>query len=221
MPARLDEINSILNHLFLLFKVFNSLAQRDPIFDNGKRKSPALLILLLILIGASLAYLYHLTHDGDENIAPANQVKALEHIETIIKAVQKWKKNDYDANGKNDYPLKHLNQLVHTSFINGSKLELIDQSLGDADLRNFEPIALDGYFFTLTCPLLDWPTEALVPRIAVLAVPQIPGETGICSFYIDPDGQGYYCPYDLKEKVPPWPSSKLIREEIWKKLPDM
>lgn len=193
-----------------------STRSKDPIF-RSKRKSPWKLrfLFLFVLILLPLLYLKYRPLD-----IPQQHQSALKHVSTILRALEVWKKNDYDANSRFDYPLCRLRSLYETQLINGKKIALIPKSLSLADLREKKPIAYQGYYFTLTSSSLPWPKEGTGSQIAVLATPEKIGITGTCSFYINTSGEAYYTSFKLEEKAPKWPSYQLLQLGIWKALPD-
>ena len=191
----------------------------DNIFERKKEGGGPFFFLLLLLIAGALYYLFDLARQDPRNQAAENQQKALEHIGTLRGALESWKKNDYDANGKLDYPLLAFTKLVKTKFINGERLELLPTSLAVSDLRLKDPVSCDGYYFSFTSPFAEWPQEKMVSRVDIIAVPAQAGITGICSFYVSTTGEGYFSEYKQKERVPQWPGTKVRREKIWKVIP--
>lgn len=184
----------------------------ESIFEK-KRPSLWPYWLLLLLFGVGYGYF---SQDNSAKVISQNQIKAQLHIREILEALRKWQSNDYDANGRADYPLAELNKLVQTRFINGERLELIRAELANADFRNSKPEPLDGYYFTLTHWEKTWPSTAMVSECQILAVPAELGKSGSCSFYVNTAGQAYYCNFKLKDRVPSWPDQRQLDAGVWK-----
>lgn len=144
-----------------------------------------------------------------------NQELALEHIDEILGALRKWKRWDYDANGRNDFPLCDLKKLVDTRFVNGEKLELISERLAKSDLRYSPPVEIDGYYFTLTHWEKSWPSSGMVKECQILAIPAVLGKTGSCSFYVNTENQAYFSNFKLDKKVPKWPDQRQLDAGVW------
>ena len=145
-------------------------------------------------------------------------MKAQEHIRKLFIALIKWNLYDYDANGRKDFPLIDLAKLIETKFVNGEKLELIDQALADSDLRQKHPVPINGYYFTLTHREKTWPSSGMVKELQILAKPAHMGNTGSCWFYMNTLGQAYYSNFDLNHNVPRWPNHRQLDAEIWQKF---
>lgn len=191
------------------------LTSGDPIFKKKKRSWWPILLLAPVLF----YYVHHFTKDDPSEVIAYNQKQAQQHIREIMVALKKWHRNDYDANGRPDYPLLDLRKLVEKRFINGEKFELISSELANADLRLDQALPLDGYYFTLTHWEKKWPATGMAKEVQILAIPAKLGVTGSCWFYVNTEGQAYYSNFSLKQKVPRWPDARQLEAGVWKELP--
>lgn len=191
------------------------LTSGDPIFRKKKRSWWPFWLLVPVL----MYYVHHFTKVDPSEIIASNQKQAQKHLQEILVALGKWHRNDYDANGRDDYPLLTLNELVEKRFINGEKFELISSALAKSDFRLDQPEPIDGYFFTLTHWEKKWPSTGMVKEVQVLAIPAELGVTGSCWFYVNTQKEAYYSNFSLTKKVPPWPDARQLEAGVWKKLP--
>lgn len=191
------------------------LTSGDPIFKKKKRSWWPVWLLVPVLA----YYLHHFTREDPSEVIAFNQKQAQKHMKEILVALKKWHRNDYDANGRADYPLLNLSELVEKRFINGEKFELISEELARADLRSSEAIPMDGYYFTLTHWEKQWPATGMVKEVQILAIPAELGITGSCWFYINTEGQAYYSNFSLRKQVPRWPDARQLEAGVWKELP--
>lgn len=192
----------------------NLLGSSDPIFKKKKR----LIWPYFILVGLAFYLGKLLTEEDPQALIIHNQTQAQKHIDDILVALAKWKRWDYDANGRTDFPLCDLKKLVDTQFVNGERLELISNKLALADLRNPNAVPIDGYFFTLTHFDKAWPSSGMAQEVQVLAVPAELGKSGSCSFYINTSKEGFFTNYKLDKKVPKWPERRQVEAGIWQAL---
>ncbi len=188
----------------------------DPIFGGRKRRTSGWVWGLIFVIVVLLSWwAQHLGESGAERIRE-NQQRTIEHLKSLVEALDRWKKADYDANGKEDYPLGGLSLLRETRFVNGHSLDLISEELAKADLREQEPQPLDGYYYTLAHPAIPWPEEeSAVDMLQLLAIPAEMGRTGVCTFYLSTLGDCFISPYPQNEKIPPWPTQLMLDQGIW------
>jgi len=184
----------------------------DSIFGRRRRSGFSVYMILLAIISFSV---YLMMDERVENLITKNQQNVLGDMQLIRSALNRWKKGDYDANGKNDLPLCSLDRLYNTRLINGQPLHLIPERLVMADLRNKSRVASNGYFFTLTNPRHPWPEDGLVDEVMILAVPEKVDQTGCCTFYLHVDGQMYYTDLQLEDKIPVWPDAAALEAGIW------
>lgn len=190
----------------------------DPIFGKKSKGNGCGLVIILILLAGIVAW-YAFKPDRVDVISN-NQVKALEHTQSLLKALKRWRRGDYDGNGRRDLPLGELSRLRYTTLVNGREIRLISEALCQADLRLKSPQAHDGYLFTLVHLDKPWPAGGEVIHLGILARPEDPGRSGSCFFYVSTDGAAYYSDYLLSDLVPAWPSRRQLDAEIWKPLPE-
>jgi hypothetical protein len=163
---------------------------------------------------------YYVLKPDPQKVIQKNQAQAIEHLKQIGRALQRWRRSDYDANGRPDLPLGPLNILRESQLINGQPLNLIPKTICAADLRHPEPIPLDGYLFTLIHPDQSWPDSiGTVSELAILAKPALPGRTGSCTFYVNTQGEAFFSNCLLPDKVPKWPDARQLEAKIWEVLP--
>jgi hypothetical protein len=153
----------------------------------------------------------------DERIE-TNQTLALERVKELLKVYKRWKRNDYDGNGRKDLPLGPLRVLRETRLVNETTIGLVGEALVRADMREKAPKALNGYLFTVTHPDLEWPKEQMVVELSILARPKEPGVSGSCSFYVNTSGEAWYTNVALEQEVPPWPDRRSIDAGVWRSL---
>lgn len=188
-------------------------SSKDPIFGPTKKSvGVGWYLLWLTLVVGGLLYLKR--PDPREQILE-NHKLAVEHLQTILRALERWKRNDYDGNGRRDYPLAPLQVLHDTTLVNGRSIELIPEALGLADLRFDAPVPQDGYVFTLSHPDHEWPRQGSSDLVSIFAKPHDPGRSGSCSFYVDTAGVAWYTNVALTLKVPPWPDRRSIEAGVW------
>lgn len=152
---------------------------------------------------------------SSEEVIVENQHAALEAIATIQRALLKWQAADYDANGRKDFPMKPLQVLIDTEFVNGEKLKLIPKALAEADLRNESPKPFKGYYFTLISPYTKWPKTEMAKSIVIFAKPAEQGKSGSCTFLVEVNGKAWFSNYELKSKIPKWPDRKEFAAKLW------
>lgn len=188
----------------------------DPIFGKPKKSKGWFWWPLVVAIVVSIWLLWS-QPKPDERIE-ANQVQALERVQELLKVYAKWKRNDYDGNGRRDMPLAPLRVLRETKLVNGRSIDLIDEELAMADLRENVPMALEGYLFTVSHPDMKWPEEKMVFELAILAKPKEPGVSGSCSFFVNTSGEAWFTNVALDQDVPPWPDRRSIDAGVWSPL---
>jgi hypothetical protein len=201
-------------HILLIFKMARS---NDPIFGEKPKKN-GLGYFIILLLCALIGY-WFFGRPTHQSIIKTNQEKAVAHLLSIQKALAKWKRGDYDGNGRKDLPVGELSLLHDTTFVNGRQIKLISKELCLADLRVKTPIALDGYLFALVHLDKKWPAGGEVFQLGILARPEDPGRTGACFFYVHSDGiEAYFSAYLLSDYVPLWPTARQLEAGIWKPL---
>jgi hypothetical protein len=191
----------------------------DPIFGEKPKNNGCGWLLILILV-LGIAYWFWQKKDPNDVIR-SNHEKALDHVRSIRKALSRWRRGDYDGNGRQDLPLGELIRLRDTKLVNGRSIRLISEELCRADLRVKDPEPLDGYLFGLVHLDKAWPAGGEVISCAILARPVDPGRSGSCFFYVHTDGTAYYSDYLLSDLVPSYPDARQLRAEIWKPLPEV
>lgn len=183
-------------------------------FGKRRRFSGKLWWLTAAVITAAL--LFMTTRPPGRNVIEDNQEQARQGLAAIARALEQWKTGDYDANGRADYPLGPLENLEHTTFINGQSLDILDHELARADMRNSSPRPYHGYLFTLFTRDSAWPPAAgPVADLLLYATPVRPGKTGACTFMAELNGRAWYSNRELPDNKPHWPANKEFTAQIW------
>ena len=178
---------------------------------------PIFVVLIVVIV---IAYYFLNSEPNANEVIEENQKMALLNAKKILKAQERWKKNDYDANGKNDYILGPLKTLSNISFVNGNSISILDIKISNSDYRfKNNRIACDGYYFTVASTSKKWKLEGVeVNDFYIIAIPEKRGVTGSCIFLLNSQNKAYYCSAEYKKLMPTWPSSKELQLKIWKEL---
>ena len=190
---------------------------KDNIFKKKKGSRWPFFLIVLILCGSAF-FLIFPTISTKERIEK-NQKIAIQNCKKIFRALDKWKKNDYDANGKNDYILGPLKLLSKIKFVSGKTISLLNEKVSNAEFRNENRKAIDGYFYTLSAINKQW-LETGIPtdEIYIIAIPEKRGKTGTCIFLLNSKNEALYCSAEYSKKIPTWPNHIEEKLKIWKKI---
>jgi len=190
---------------------------KDNIFKKKKTSRWPFYFIFLILCGS--AYLFLKPTVSTTEIIEKNQKIAIKNCKIILNALNKWKKNDYDANGENDYFLGPLKLFSNIKFVSGKKICILPKEISNAEYRLKNRLAHEGYFYTLSAINTKWKTEGVpTTEIYIVAIPEKRGKTGTCIFLLNSKNEALYCNTEYSKKIPTWPNHLEERLKIWKKI---